>query len=152
MDDYGYSYGISWGTIAGGKIGHIGYQTYKLTDASWTNAIIQSTVTDIDNFQIRDKVAFAGDNATVENGGLSSTLTIDTAEEAPATAIVAVYNADGRLADVSFDTIAGGSDNTAVNAVDFDATTQNAVLYIWSDISAGKTTPLSAPFTGLIAE
>jgi len=151
MDNFGYGYTCGWGTISGGKTAHIGYSTYKLSNASWTDAVIQGTITDVDNFQIRDKVAFTGETASVADGVLTSALTLDTAEEAPAAAIVAVYNADGSLADVAFDAIAGGSDNIAENAVDFDAATQDAVLYIWSNFAADPT-PLCAPFTGLVAE
>ncbi len=150
MDNYGYSYSIGWGTVSNGKTAHIGYSTYKLANASWTEEIFRGTITDIDNFQIRDKVAFTGENASVADGVLTSALTIDTAEEAPAAAIVAVYNTDGRLADVAFDVLTGGSDNLAENSVDFDAT-QEAVLYIWSDF-ATDATPLCAPYTGLVAE
>ncbi len=152
MDKYGFGYKNGWTSPDNGKTVHIGYNSYTLQDASWTTEVLRGTVTDVDNLQIRDKVAFSGDNATVADGVLSSKLFVETAEEAPTTAIVAVYDkADGRLADVSFDAINGGSDNYAENAVDFDAETQDALLFFWSDLSSSAT-PLCAPYTGLVAE
>ena len=104
MDKYGFGYKNGWTSPDNGKTVNIGYNSYTLQDASWTTEVLRGTVTDVDNLQIRDKVAFSGDNATVADGVLSSKLFVETAEEAPSTAIVAVYDkADGRLADVSFD-------------------------------------------------
>jgi len=113
MDNYDYGTQIGWGGISGANM-NIGYSTYKHQHASWTDEVIQGTVTDIANFSVHLTDTAIADSAKFTVGGseITSLPTSGTVvpvfnahttckPSATAVSVTAIYDKNGNMTDLT---------------------------------------------------